>query len=295
MLAQVSAIESAALLYLSSSSFPGDNVLDAVSALYPLTPCLELSGGCRHDPSLQERLLAFKQTHAVNFLLHSYFPPPVDNFVLNFADTSQDTRDFVERSMAFVTALAVPYYSIHAGFRADFSSDAGGLLHEKSRQTFSLDGIAENVRWFSSRWPTIPLALENLYPNNGNTTCGFMMSPDEIGEALEKIPAISLLLDLGHLKVSARLMGFDYPAAVERIFTQYGSRIVEIHLSENDGLVDDHYPIRVDSDQYLIIKNRAGFIREHGIKVTIEARGADRAELEASYRLVLGALSELHA
>lgn len=291
MLAKDTTTDMAGNFYISSSSVQADDVLKAVTSLYPLTPCIELSGGCRHDPRLLERLSAFKRARSVNFLLHSYFPPPTDSFVLNFADTSQSTRDFIERSMEFVTVLEVPYYSIHAGFRADFSSDDGGLLHEQSKRTFTLDGIAENVQWFFSRWPDIPLALENLYPNNGNTSCGFMMSPDEICEALERIPSISLLLDLGHLKVSAHLMGFDYLAAVARIFDQYGSRILEIHLSENDGLVDDHYPIRVDSDQYRIIKDRAGFIREHDIKVTIEARGIDSAELEVSYQLVLGVLA----
>lgn len=277
-------------LYISSSSVSTDDVLEAVAALYPITKCIELSGGCRHDPNLLERLIAFKQGHPVNFLLHSYFPPPRDHFVLNFADTGQATRDFIERSMEFVTALEVPYYSTHSGFRADFSSDAAGLLHHQSQKTFTLDGIAENVRWFKSRWPNIPLVLENLYPNNGNTSCGFMMSPDEIGEALELMPDIGLLFDLGHIKVSAHLMGFDYQTAVDDIFERYGSRIIEIHLSENDGLVDDHYPIKGDSDQYRIVKNRAAFIRDRDIKVTIEARGVSGAELEESYQLMLNAL-----
>lgn len=290
MVDNISRVNKEALLYISSSSVSTYDVLEAVSALYPITKQIELSGGCRYAPGLLERLIAFKQAHPVQFLLHSYFPPPPDNFVLNFADTGQATRDFIERSMVFVTSLDVPYYSIHAGFRADFSSDSGGLLHQQSPKFFTLDGIAENVRWFKSRWPEILLALENLYPNNGNTSCGFMMSPDEIGEALELMPDIGLLLDLGHIKVSAHLMGFDYLAAVDRIFDQYGSRIMEIHLSENDGTVDDHYPITDVSDQYRIVKNRADFIRDHDIKVTIEARETGGAELEASYHLMLGAL-----
>ena len=282
--------DKAAPLFISSSSVTTNDVLEAVFCLYAVTSNVELSGGCRHDSLLLERLITFKQSNQVNFLLHSYFPPPHDHFVLNFADTRQGTRAFIERSMIFVSALDVPYYSIHAGFRADFSSDDGGLLHEQSKRTFTLDGIAENAQWFRSRWPKIPLALENLYPNNGNTTCGFMMSPWDISEALDQIPAIGLLLDLGHLKVSANLIGFDYLEAVERIFEQYGSRIVEIHMSENGGLLDDHFPILSSSDQYRIIKDRAGFIREQGIKITIEARGIDIAEIKESNRLVLEAL-----
>lgn len=37
-----------------------------------------------------------------------------------------------------------------------------------------------------------------------------MMSHDEICAALDAIPTILLLLDLGHLKVSAQLMGFQF-------------------------------------------------------------------------------------
>jgi len=290
-LTQPSAQDASELLYLSSSSVTTADVLEAVLRLRPITPRIELSGGSRHDPLLLERLIAYKNVNPVNFLLHSYFPPPPVNFVLNFADTSRATRDFIERSMACVTALEVPYYSIHSGFRSDFASDSGGLLHTRSPKSFSLDGICENASWFCSRWPSIPLALENLYPNNGNTSCGFMMHPAEITEALERMPDVMLLLDLGHLKVSAVLMNFDFDNAVHEIFEKHGTRIIEIHLSENNGTADDHLPVLPTSDQYAILKSRAKFIRTQGINITLEAREAGLADVEKSYKVVLEALS----
>jgi len=278
------------LLYLSSASIATGDVLEAVRRLAPITRRIELSGGCRHDPQLSERLLAWLRTVDCRFLVHSYFPPPRENFVLNFADTGEATRGFVAESMRFVQLLGAPYYSVHAGFRTEFSSDGGGLLHQSSERVFTLEGIEDNARWFRSRWPSVPLVLENLYPNNGNTACGFLMNPVEMVEALERMPEVGLLLDLGHLKISAQFMGFSYEEAVEELFGRCGERICEIHLSENDGLVDDHYAIGAGSDQLSLVRDKAAFLRRRGVRLTIEARGAEDAELEACYRRLLEAL-----
>ena len=55
---------------------------------------------------------------------------------------------------------------------------------------------------------------------------------------------------------------------------------------------DDHLPITSDSVQYLIVRQRNRFLREQGIKVTLEAREISLQDLEASYRMVARALSE---
>jgi len=273
-------------VYISTSAIIAKSPLAALEGLFPLTQCIELTGGCDHDPDLLEKLLAYRAAHPVDLLLHSYFPPPKEQFVLNFADTGDGTRAFIVRAMEYVQALDVPYYSVHAGFRGDFTADGNGLLHKRSDQVFTFDGIKENVRWYYSRWPGIPLALENIYPNNGNTSCAFMMSLSDIMAALDAMPDVFLLLDLGHLKISANLLGFDFNEAVETIFRCYGSRILEIHLSENGGDVDDHLPVSAASQQYSIVREYATFIRKHAIRVTLETRSSTLGEIISSYELI---------
>ena len=270
------------LVYISSSAIRTDDPLDAIARLHPICTNIELTGGGAHDPDLLPRLLAAQQAAPVNLLIHSYFPPPPADFVLNFADPGEQTRAFIRRAMLFVQQLNVPYYSVHAGFRADFAVDDHGLLHRQSEQEFTLTGIKENVAWFRSQWPAIPLALENIYPNNGNTACAFMMSLDEICEALEAIPEAFLLLDLGHLKISAQLMGFDFLSAAHKIFRRYSHRILELHLSENHGTIDDHLPVSADSEQYAIVREYAPFIRANAIRLTLEIRGATLKEVRTS-------------
>lgn len=285
----------AELVYISSSAIRTDDPVEAISLLLPLTTNIELTGGCAYDERLLPQLVASKTANKVNLLLHNYFPPPREHFVLNFADTGRLTRDFITRAMEYVLALNVPYYSVHAGFRGDFVADGHGLLQKQSDRTFTWEGIRDNVSWFRSKWPHTPLVLENIYPNNRNTACAFMMSDAEIGELLDRIPEIFLLLDLGHLQVSAQLMGFDFSAAVATLFRRFGRRIMELHLSENHGLADDHLPIYPGSPQQQIVREYAEFIRNQAIRVTIETRASMPLEIANSYELITQTLYGHHA
>ena len=278
------------LIYISTSAIRTHDPLQALELLRPLTSNIELTGGCAHDPALLSKLVAYQKTCQLNLLLHNYFPPPAEHFVLNFADTGMRTRSFIARAMEFARSLNIPYYSVHAGFRGDFDADRHGLLHPVSEQSYSLAGIHDNAAWFRSQWPMVPLALENVYPNNGNTACAFMMSLDEICETMDSIPQLRLLLDLGHLNVSALLMGFNFMSAAKQIFARYCSRISEIHLSENHGAQDDHLPLTVDSPQLGLISLWAPHLREHRINVTLETRGESVGSVASSYRLVQAAM-----
>jgi len=277
-------------VYVSTTAVRTTDLIDALQQLHPLTQNIELTGGCAHDPLLLHKLVAYRAGHPVNLLLHSYCPPPANHFVLNFADTGDQTRSFIAESMRYVMALDVPYYSIHAGFRADFRADSQGLLHSQTDRTFSVEGIKENVAWFRQCWPVIPLALENVYPNNGNTSCAFMMSLDEIIELLETIPDVFLLLDLGHLKVSANLLGFAFRDAAELLFRQFRERIIEIHLSENDACIDDHFPLTAESPQLALLRQWAPAITEQRIRVTLEMRAEPLSVVHTSLALARAAL-----
>lgn len=278
------------LVFISSSAVAVSHPLEALDLLFPVSPGIELTGGCSHDPHLLQKLLGFKKAHDIDLLLHSYFPAPPEHFVLNFADTGSQTRAFVCHAMEYVQTLGIPYYSIHAGFKKRFYSDSHGILHRISDRSFTLSEIKENVSWFRAQWPVTPLALENIYPNGGDTTCAFMMSCDDICQALAFMPDICLLLDLGHLKVSAQLMGFDFHKAAHTIFSTYGTRILEIHLSENHGEVDDHLPIDESSEQLRIIREWRTLITSQHINITLETRVSDIDTIIKSRQLVIDAL-----
>jgi uncharacterized protein (UPF0276 family) len=279
------------MLYLSTSSVRTRNIIEAVEQLSAITKNIELSGGSLYSENLLEGLLSLKRGRGINFLIHSYFPPPKERFILNFADTSEKTRSFIKEVMRFVNSLDVDYYSIHAGFKKEFTFDNSLLSESGSEKVFMADGIGSNLKWFKEEFPDKKIAFENLYPNNHNTECCFMIHVDEIISLLEKFPDIYFLLDLGHLKVSSQLLDFDYLNSVELLFERYSNRILEIHLSENNSNEDNHFILYPDSIQYKIIKDYASMIKENRINITIESRNSTIRELSDCFMRVNNIIS----
>ncbi|MEK6791514.1 MAG: hypothetical protein AABY45_07440 [Deltaproteobacteria bacterium] len=275
------------MVYVSTASVQTDDAAQAVSALSTSgILSIELSGGGAHDAGLLEKLMALKREKGIVFLVHGYFPPPPEHFILNFADTGARTRQFITGSLGFVSALDAPYYSIHAGFRKEFTFNNELLYETKGAPCFSLSGIDENISWFKVVNPGTRLVIENLYPNNKNIEACFLMHIGEITSFIAGRPDVELLLDLGHLNVSATLLGFNFQSAVDRLFTDYAGRIAEIHLSENHGDTDDHLLLCKDSRQLGIVRETAKIIRENGVRLTIEGRGAKMKDVLKSYALV---------
>ncbi len=270
------------MIYISTACIKEANILNAITTLAKITPHIELSGGSLYRENLLADLVTLKQQQALDFILHSYFPPPRTPMLLNFADNSEQTRKFITQSMQFVEKLGIDYYSIHAGFKKDFQLT--NELLEGGQKHFSFSGMDANITWFNQNF-TQKLALENLFPNNDSETC-FMSSFDDILETLTRYPSVYLLLDLGHLKLSSRYYGFNYLDAVDLLLTDYADRILELHLSDNQGGFDDHHLIHSDSIQYMLVKTYKNIIRQHKIKITLEARGYSLTELEKSYQLI---------
>lgn len=120
------------LLYLSTSCINKGTIIEAVEELSRITPNIELSGGSEYDPDLLDRLNKTKREKNINFLIHSYFPPPKDHFILNFADKDEKTRQFIRETMRYVKSLDISYYSIHAGFKKSFTL-ANELLFDRDK------------------------------------------------------------------------------------------------------------------------------------------------------------------
>lgn len=278
------------MVFLSSSCVKGDNVLEAIERLSPITKHIELSGGSNSHERLLEALLALKD-QGYHFLVHGYFPPPKEHFLLNFADKSEKTRGFISHSLDYVKSLGISYYSTHAGFASDFTIGKKENL-EGGRKQFVYSDVQKNIDWFFESFNTIALALENLFPNHGDKNCCFWMKPESIIEALNSDSRLYLLLDLGHLKITARAFGFSWENACEEFLNSYMHRIKEIHVSENDGLFDDHLAVSEESYQVKLIRKFASEIRKYGINITIEARDTSMDELSRTIHLLENILEE---
>lgn len=278
-------------IYISTSAIKGADVINAINDLLSISGNIELSGGSAYNRNLLEKLIALKNEESVNFLLHGYFPPPEKHFLLNFADTGERTKDFIRTSMTYVKALDIPYYSIHAGFKKDFVADENELLSEADgARAYALDDMMKNIEWFSNEFNDARIVIENMYPNNMNTDCAYHMHIDDIISFYLNFPEAYLLLDLGHLNISAGMMDFNFLDALDELFTGFSRNILEIHLSDNDGRDDLHRLIFPGSVQHEVIKRYASLINENGINLTLEARDFTVSQLSECYRLIDRAL-----
>ena len=277
-------------VYISTSCVSYKHAIDSVIALTGTTKLIELSGGTKYQSDSLTLLKTAKEGLCLGFLLHSYFPPPKSDFVLNFADCSTGTHDFICTSMRYVSELCIPYFSVHAGYKQSFTFSNELLINGNGR--FSLEDIGQNIAWFRQKFPETPLALENLYPNNLNLDSCFATTVAEIEQILNYDSNLLLLLDLGHLKISANLLDFDFNDAVDYLFFRYAQRIVEVHLSENEAVYDDHNIITKDSEQYCLLQKHKETILRNNTNLTIEARGKDFAMLQDSYNLVKSLFEE---
>ena len=92
--------------------------------------------------------------------------------------------------------------------------------------------------------------------------------------------------------MSSRYYGFNYLDAINTLFNEYGNRILEIHLSDNDGREDNHDLIYSDSIQYMILDKFKDIINTNKINIVIEARNCSLIELKECNNLIKKVIGE---
>jgi sugar phosphate isomerase/epimerase len=217
---------------------------------------IELASGTRHESGdeLAPKLVEARKNGYV-FLVHNYFPVPADPFVLNLA--SADPRT-LERSMRHVMSavelaatIGSPCYSVHCGFCVDPApDDLGKALHGRAIPLEqAMDIFVDSVRQLAchAQEHGVDLLLENnvLSKVNAGRVQLLGVTPDDIESVLQRIdrPNVGLLLDVAHLKVSAKTMGFDLKSAAARL----APFVRCCHLSDNDGNADTNEPVSADA------------------------------------------------
>ena len=183
--------------------------------------------------------------------LHNYFPPPAISFVLNLASTdlaiAEQSVQLVRTAIRLAVLLRRPVYSFHAGFRLNPRvGDLGKTLgrYDLVDREIALDQFEKRVVMLAeeARREGVTLLIENnvitmaSLANYGEDPL-LLTHPDEISSFMAKMPSnVGLLLDVAHLKVSARTHGFDLlqaHAKVEKWIKGY-------HLSDNDATSDSN-------------------------------------------------------
>lgn len=213
---------------------------------------IELSTGL--DTSQDMFSLVRCAPRSMRYLVHNYFPPEETGLVINLGSVNDEIRHqsllFCKRGIDFAAKVGAGMYSVHSAFCVDPHPSFLGRpqLHLRRadpdlvKQLFftSLDELS----WYARR-RNVTLCIENNVCEVSNmvdecNVLDLMTHPREIEEFVSEkcFERIQLLIDVGHVKVSAQAEKFEPGELIEIACP----RIAALHLSDNDGVTDENKP-----------------------------------------------------
>ena len=235
------------MIYISTSCVKNTKIKDSVQELAENDfQNIELSGGTEYYENFEDDLLELKDKYNLNYRCHNYFPPPKKPFVLNLAslndETFQMSFDHLKKVVALSNRLGADKFAFHAGFFIDIK------LNEIGKK-LSLDNLfdeKEAIERFCNAYSVIKKQAKNVSlfiennvfsKTNADTYDGenpFMMTNFNEYKSLKEKIDFNLLLDVAHLKVSAKTLRLDWEEEFENMISVSSY----IHVSDNDGLHD---------------------------------------------------------
>ena len=264
------------MIYVSSCSIKANSIKDSVAILAKEgIKNIELTGGTILYDDFESDLLELRDKYSLRYLVHNYFPPPPEPFMLNLASLNDDlyeqSIEHCKRAINLCKKLGSQKYGVHAGFLIDFSTDEAG----KKIGYRTLNDRNKSLVRFAEAWNMlveeagldVKLYVENnvFSTTNAKTYDGenpFLVTDYESYLELHSSMDFNLLLDLAHLKVSVNSLGLSFKDEVNRLMplTDY------IHISGNDGQHDQNYGLDGDAE----IKNVLNEVDFTGKTITLE-------------------------
>ena len=215
------------------------------------------------------------------------------NIASNDKRVKERCKTLVEESLYLASLIHVPLYGIHAGYLASANEVVNGkFLFEPTTNEYTkaLSNGVQFVNEIASSFEKkgVKLLIENLFPDQQSEHSLFC-SFDQIKDFMSEVPeSVGFLLDLGHLNIASTIMNFDRVKFIDSFLAEYGNRLFEVHLSENNGLDDQHLAIDPKSWQLEIVKliNQLKKDNDNDICYCVESRNASENQLISSVNLV---------
>lgn len=228
------------------------------------------------------------------FLIHNYFPRPREPFVLNLASNNGRSLslslEHCKKAVDLSAALQAPFYSVHAGFCFNASPEHLGraitgaslIPKEEARRIYirSLQSLADYAMG-----KNVKIAIENHVVEAKNLVKGenkYLLgaTAEELLDLLAGIRRenVGLLLDLGHLKISANTLGIS----PENFMKDLSPHIIALHLHENNGITDEHSMIFRDSWFWKPLKENI----QRDIYCILEVKRIEAEEINKQVQLI---------
>jgi endonuclease IV len=238
--------------------------------------------------------LELKGKYNLNYRCHNYFPPPKKHFVLNLAslndETFQTSFNHLQKVISLSERLGANKFAFHAGFFIDIKLSEIGKKLSKSDlfdKNKCIDRFCTAFKELKRTESKISLFIENnvFSKTNAETYKGlnpFMMTSFDEYEALKEKIDFNLLLDIAHLKVSAKTLKLNWEYEFENMMRASSY----IHISDNDGFHDLNNQLDQSSSLISMLRN----CDTHGKEFTLEIYDNMNA-IQKSYEILSGAVS----
>lgn len=243
------------MIYVSSSCVKGETIRESVEQLVQAGyRNIELSGGTKLYPELEQDLLELKEKHGLHFLCHNYFPPPPVDFVLNLASLDEEvsrlSREHLIRSLKLSQSLGASRFAFHAGFLINIPVNQIGKVIAKQElfdRGEAIQRFNENYAAVAAQADAVKLYVENNVISGPNFESYEGINPLFLTDTsgLQEFDVLPLL-DVAHLKVSCQTLGLPFQDEL-RTFAELTDYI---HVSDNNGEVDSNQELRAGSQLF---------------------------------------------
>lgn len=198
-----------------------------------------------------------------HLLVHNYFPPPADPFLLNLASADPAnlarSRAHCRAAIDLSARLGAPVYGAHAGYSYDLPPRLLGRPAEQAR--IPLEAMADPESTFarlvqSARELAAYASVHGVRFLIENHVCSALageagrrllpaVTPEDLAALVAAVdhPSFGILVDVGHARVSGAAIGFT----PDRLLDAVDGHIGAFHLSDNDGLTDQHLAFGADA------------------------------------------------
>ena len=251
------------MIYISTSCVKHNKIKDSVEELAENGfQNIELSGGTEYYENFENDLIVLKDKYKLNYRCHNYFPPPKKPFVLNLAslndETFQMSFDHLKNVVALSSRLGADKFAFHAGFFIDIKiSEIGKKLSRDNLfdEKKSVDRFCGAYDIVKEQAKNVSLFIENnvFSKTNAETYDGenpFMMTNFNEYKSLKEKIDFNLLLDVAHLKVSAKTLGLNWESEFENMMSVSSY----IHVSDNDSFHDLNSQLTKNSSLLSMLK-----------------------------------------
>ena len=207
------------------------------------------------------------QQYDFRFLVHNYFPIPRKSFVVNIASLNKQIRTIsiqhVKKAINFCKVTNSKLYTVHPGFLTDPITASrtknnydfiwnNNNLNQNYNLAFNnmLSSLKKIVHFAKDKKVRVAIETEGSFKKKNLL---LMQKPNEYNELFKyfKPNDLGVNLNIGHLNLASRAFKFSKFEFVKKL-KQY---ILAIELSHNNGIEDQHLPLKRNEWYWKIIND----------------------------------------